>query len=351
MGIFYDSLVGAWFYIRLHLKLFVALQHLDLVPNKMLLPGLKFFIPFTATSPIPAPPALEGFTLPSLMRWLGGAAMSVMPFFVWALTEKTIFDWRPQVWSQIFRRLPNTMFQRTRLPSLPALPPSPSLPPQLTQRAEESGGQAAQISQHDNVEEAREPVEHNTERDQDHRTREEAARRASIFSARGDDDESDDGDNEGVSATLISFDVEATESSDTPPGLWSAELRPSVAPEPRSTAAHQSLYFDTCLTQLPPLIGSDILTYSVVRILSAPYEATALRMVARAFRLRQNLPCDDISSVNLLSGLTWTFAVNFFGLEFLHLALSGEIWAIFTFISQCLHMTEEEWKATEEGKV
>lgn len=170
-----------------------------------------------------------------------------------------------------------------------------------------------------------------------------------MYSTRGDDFGSDDEDNEGVSATLISFDVEPTESDNAPPGLWSAELRPSSSPDSRSNGAAPPVYLDTLLTQLPALIASHIFTDAITRALVAPYEATALRLVARMYRLRQGLSCWDIYNANMLSGITSTSLVNFLGTELLYLTLSGEVWAVFTGIAQWFHMTEEEWKE-DEGK-
>lgn len=339
-----------WSYIRTHLELHVALQHLGLISNKLLLPHPKFFIPFTDASPISAPPPPEDFTVPSLLRWLGGAFVSTTPFIVWVMAQRMLREWKPQIWSHIFRRIPNTMFRGKKAPPLPpsSLPPPPPLSTTLPGpgqggaeqqlRSEDDGTHQTGVSESQGLDtNSTDPAESA-----------EAARRPSLFSTRGDDYASDEDENEGVSATLISFDVEATESTDTPPGLWSAELRPSQFQDPRACACqHYPLYLDTLLTQLPALIGSHIFTDAITRLVMTPYEATALRLVARTLRLNQGLSCQDIHAASLLSGLSWTAAMNFFANEFLHLVLCGEVWAAFTGISQWLHRTEEEWKADE----
>jgi hypothetical protein len=175
----------------------------------------------------------------------------------------------------------------------------------------------------------------------------EAVRRPSTFSARGDDYASDEEDNEGVSATLISFDVEATaEASEAPPGLWSAELRPSV--DARGAIIPTTTYCDTMLTQLPPLIASQIFADAVLRLAIAPWETTALRLVAGTFRQRFGLPTHDICGINLLGESNLTFAINFLGSQVLHLAVCGEIWAAFTTVATVLHKTPEEWREAEE---
>ncbi|PTD09789.1 hypothetical protein FCULG_00008588 [Fusarium culmorum] len=175
----------------------------------------------------------------------------------------------------------------------------------------------------------------------------EAVRRPSTFSARGDDYASDEEDNEAVSATLISFDVEATaETSEAPPGLWSAELRPSV--DARGAVMPTTTYCDTMLTQIPPLIASHVFADAVLRLAIAPWEATALRLVAGTFRQRFGLPTHDICGINLLGESNLVFAINFLGSQVLHLAVCGEIWATFTAIATIFHTTPEEWREAEE---
>ncbi|PHH91905.1 hypothetical protein CDD83_9848 [Cordyceps sp. RAO-2017] len=351
--IFRRCLHHVWSYVRPHLELYVALQRLGLTTNKLLLPNPKFFIPFTSESPIPAPPPPPDFSPGSLLRWVGSAFVSATPFLVWVMAQRILRDWKPQAWSQIFKRLPNTIFQgRQQAPVAPPsnLPPPRSQPTALPELPNESseGGNPLQVSSGD---EAAQETGAPGPQDQDPtaagRTG-EVARRASLFSARGDDYASDEDENEGVSATLISFDVEATESADAPPGLWSAELRPSVAPDSRANASQQPVFLDTLLTQLPALIGSHIFTDAVTRLLTTPSEATALRLIARSLRLRQGLSCQDMYPVGILSGFSWNLAVNFLATELLHLVLCGEVWAAFTALSQWLHRTEEEWSEYED---
>ncbi|CRK18728.1 hypothetical protein BN1708_003106 [Verticillium longisporum] len=74
----------------------------------------------------------------------------------------------------------------------------------------------------------------------------------------------------------------------------------------------------------------------------------ALRLVARAYRERMGLPVFDIHEWNIFSGLTWRSVTNFVGLEFVHLIIAGELWAMISSLSQLFHMTEEEWKELEE---
>ncbi|EGX94926.1 hypothetical protein CCM_03198 [Cordyceps militaris CM01] len=167
---------------------------------------------------------------------------------------------------------------------------------------------------------------------------------------REDDYATDEDDSERVNTTLISFDVEATEASpDAPPGLWSAELRPSQAADAKADA--QPVYLDTLLTQLPALLAANIYTDTTLRLLMAAYEATALRLMARYHRLRYGLPCDDIYVPNVLSELSWRAVTHLVGAELMHLAISGEIWAFFTGLAQYYHMSDKEWKEAEAKRL
>ncbi|KAG6013178.1 hypothetical protein E4U43_007454 [Claviceps pusilla] len=345
----------AWSYVKFHLEIHVVLQRTGFMSRNAWFPQPSFFIPFTEASPIPAPPPLRDYTIPSLLSWVGGALISSTPFLVWVMTQHMLRDLRPQIWSQIYRRLPNTSFQRKMLLQQNAISPPPPPPPPPNHinlpspdasldpnnaRCESSQGELETIN---------DPLPgHNDETAPSGRPGQETLRQASVLSARGDEYPSDDEENEGVSATLISFDVEASESQDAPPGLWSAELRPSAGPDARSGANQQPVYMDTLLTRLPPLMATNLFTDAAMRILMVPYEATALRLVARMSRLRQGLPCGDLFNVNLLGGVTSTLLVNFLGAELLNVALSSEVWAAFTLLFQWYHMTEDEWKEEEE---
>lgn len=247
------------------------------------------------------------------------------------MSQRLIRDWRPQIWARIFRWLPNTG-------SLPSVTNSWLPADRPRDRSEHQRARSTV----DDVSPIR-PIDGHMPNDTGPV---EAVRRPSTFSARGDDYATDEEDNEGLSATLISFDVEATaETSEAPPGLWSAELRPSV--EARGALMPTTTYCDTMLTQLPPLIASHIFADAVLRLVTAPWEATALRLMAHSFRQRLNLPTHDVCEINIFSHLNLTFAINFLGTQVLHLALCGEIWAAFTTVATVLHTTPDEWREAE----
>ncbi|KAG6321128.1 hypothetical protein E4U22_002411 [Claviceps purpurea] len=356
----------AMFYLKAHVQVFIILQRLGFISANIWFPGPSFFIPFTEASPIAAPPPPGDYTIPSLLSWLGGALISSTPFLVFVMTQRVMRDVRSQIWAQIYRRLPNTSFHRKPIlpppppPALPSPPPPPPPPPPPAHTIASSSTASPDPSNATSESERQEPespdrslfngnniFRDNTEAGPSSQPSQDTPGRESVLSARGDEYPTDDEENEGVSATLISFDVEASESHDAPPGLWSAELRPSAGPDTRSPK-QQPVYMDTLLTRLPSLIATHLLTNSATRILLAPYEATALRLVARMSCLSQGLPCVDIFTDGLLRGMTRTWLVNFLGTELLNVALCSEVWAVFALIFQRHHMTEEEWKDEEE---
>ncbi|KAF4331862.1 hypothetical protein FBEOM_14361 [Fusarium beomiforme] len=320
-----------WSYVRVHLELYIALQRLGLASSANWLPPLSFFVPFTQDSPIPAPLPLKGLSLPSILQWIGGLCISSTPFLIWVMSQRLMRDWRPQIWAKIFRRLPNT-----------GPPPGMTNSWVPAERSRDRSEHRRTRSTVDDVSPIR-PIDGQMPSDTG---LVEAVRRPSTFSARGDDYATDEEDNEGVSATLISFDVEATaETSEAPPGLWSAELRPSL--DARGTPMSTTTYCDTMLTQLPPLIASHIFADAVLRLAIAPWEATALRLIARSFLQRLSLPTHEICEINLFRQLNLTFAINFLATQVLHLALCGEIWAAFTTVATVFHSTPDEWREAE----
>lgn len=316
------------------------MQRLGLISVDQWLPWPSYFIPFTKYSPIPAPPPLEGFDLQSLLRWFGSAVVSAAPFLVWVMVLRIARDLQPEIWSQIFKRLPSTAFRGRRIP--PPLAPS-SPPPELTEQ------NPPEVTITEPVEE-QDTVHQNPQGNDEELATEQAgppASRNDIFMAREDEDATDEEEPEGMNTTLISFDVEATEvSADAPAGLWSAELRPSAAPDGRGDDV-LPVYLDTLLTQLPALLAANIFTDSIVRLLMAPYEATALRLMARFYCIQHDLPCDGIYPANILSGLSIRSFVNLIGAELLHITLSAEIWAIVTGLAQHYHLSDKEWKGEQ----
>lgn len=329
------------------------MQHLGIIPYRQLLPSPAFFIPFSSASPIPTPAPPVDLSGPALLDWVGNAIACATPFILWVMARRLYRDWRPRIFGYILMKLPSTMFSAKRLPRLPLpvpppIPGTPVVTPADARDAEEVGVEVEVLDQSSNngaqeeIFESPTPLSGSDEPETTSPGAPEVIQ--GVLSARAEDVPSDEEDNEGLSATLISFDVEATDSAEAPAGLWSAELRPSAGPDFRPLGP---VHFSSGLTQLPVALACDILTDSFVRLALAPYEAAALRNLAAVFLLRQGLSVAAISRVRPFEGLTMTALVNFLSIELLHLSLSGEIWAVCTRLAQYFHRSEEEWKMDE----
>ncbi len=168
-----------------------------------------------------------------------------------------------------------------------------------------------------------------------------AARRSNTISSGGGDDGYISEEEEfELSATLISFDVEATDTGEAPPNAWSAELRQSTsasAYDPDAvgrlggTVAHgtyirgvyypggdASFFSDTMLSRLPTIVHAEGMAELATSLVLVPCEASVVRLLARAYRLRNGLPVDDLYGLGMLplvpgSAISWN-AVNHFAM-------------------------------------
>ncbi|KAF6804727.1 hypothetical protein CMUS01_14784 [Colletotrichum musicola] len=333
-------------YIRVHLQLYVFLQRLDIIPPNQWLPSPSFFVPGSPSSPIAAPDLPEDLSVPSLAKYAGAWCINAIPFVSFVVWGQIWTEITGHLWQEFYGRLPNTVHHRKLPPAAP-----PAVPITETQEPELGPEVPLEVEQQQAEPRSETPIEEVPEDivpEANDAAPVQAVRRPSAFSSRGDDYGSDDEEDGGVSATLISFDVEATDSTDAPPGLWSAELRPSTGPEGPGYGHASVQYTDTMLTRLPACLASDIFTVIAGYVLVSPYEALALRLVARSYRHRMGLPAFDIHEVNIFSGMTMRGFTNFLGLEFMHLVIAGELWALVTGLSMWFHLTEEEWKLFNE---
>jgi hypothetical protein len=338
-------------YLRIHLQLYVFLQRIDMIPSSKWFPNLMFFVPWSATSPIPAPPPLKDFRLDSLIQWAAGALLSAAPFAAFVLLGRLWREVTSRLWQVIYGRLPNTVHRRKPLPystqlQSPLQDTSSSYEPPLEEQIEEAEAVMAESTRQG--EEELGTFEPDTAEPTSEVSAPEPSTRAGPSTTRGDEYVSEDEENDVPGPALITFDVEATDATDAAPGLWSAELRPSTGPDARSPSSQQLVYLDTMLTRLPACLAADIFTVIAGYIIVAPYEAQALRLIARAFRTRMGLPTFDIYEVGTLSGLTRGLLTNFVGIEFVHLVIAVEMWAMVTLVAQGLHLTEEEFKEFQE---
>ena len=143
-------------------------------------------------------------------------------------------------------------------------------------------------------------------------------------------------------ATLISFDVETSESTDTTPAVWSAELRSNVE-DSRAITGREPLYRDTTLYMVPPLLATHLIGFSIARVLITPCKSQVWLSLARLVLARRDLPLDALHEPGFWQVCSWTRFVNALGLEFLFLFLQGETWGFMTLLAQSFCESDEEW--------
>ena len=145
-------------------------------------------------------------------------------------------------------------------------------------------------------------------------------------SEQNEDSSSEEEDDEIAHATLISFDVEATESAENPLGAWSAELRSANEPKPSG----DTKYRVTGLTMLPVFTLTEGLRDIAATIIVMPLEAVMIRLIGRAYRLGAGLPTADLYPVGpRLRGFG-----NLLGVLTMQVAATGIVWAGFTLVTQ-----------------
>ncbi|OIW29927.1 hypothetical protein CONLIGDRAFT_632023 [Coniochaeta ligniaria NRRL 30616] len=371
-------------WIRLHLNVFAVLQQLEILPASSLLPDLKFFIPYSSSSPIPAPSPPASFTGGEILKWVGNLALNAAPLLAICVCDRVFADIRGELWQYLcfclpapwtshgsyraaIRAVPDTRAaipgpeaeRSTTPPQSPAPPtePTPEGQPELN-----AGGfpTTSQMRPRDEPQGQQEPT-----------PPEESApaptdpvspgrvRRQSTVSTRGMsggavgadfDYGSDDEDNSGdmVSTTLISFDVEATDATDPPPGQWSAELRPNVAEGSRSDgAAHsrparQPNYRSTMLTRLPFALATDMLAWVPSRFFSAPFDAVVWRWFVRSLLGARGISVEGVYPV-WYWGFSKHMVANFIGIELVHFFIQFDVWAAIYSVGSYFLVTEEEW--------
>ena len=329
---------GIWPYAKVHLELYAAMQRLGLVPNTHWLPDITFFIPFHKESPLSFPSIPRNLNPSSCLGWFGQLFIANAPFILFWAAQRASQTWDLFLQVEILLRLPNsgrsTFFREPSIASS-STPPLNARPPnagdgQDVSTAREEGPMEMLDMDHEHLETR--AVNSGDGRPNDSSTLSEGYN-------------TDEEENQALAAPLISIDVESSESANISQGLYSAELRPSYGPNYRPTTP-VVMYRSTPLAQLPVIMATNILREATMRIFLAPYEAMTLRLVASSFCLQRGLPfCDDIRPMRLFGGLNWTFTVNFLGSELLHLAICGDIWAVWIAISHSLQMSDEEWKA------
>ncbi|KAK3378424.1 hypothetical protein B0H63DRAFT_479855 [Podospora didyma] len=340
-------------YLQMHLGIYSFLQRVGLISSAQWFPSWKFFVPGSNVSPIIVPPLPLSFTRQSIGAWLTAFAMGAAPFAAYYAY------WKAQNWitralrMKIHQYLPRPYNSAARRRIREALlPPPPAASPVSPQpngmSSEEQPRNGGDMNRDDS-----------TLRIREGRTQSDgvppagALRRQSTISARGDDFGSDDEEGDVISATLISFDVEATESTDATPGVWSAELRPNVSENSKPGTGWVPLYRENALTLLPSIMGAHTLAKFPARILTAPLQCLAWTGIAVNYLARGD-GCAVDAFFDLGFGppfFSWQRLVNIVGVELIHFIFEVEASTWTSAVSYKYLYTEEGWiKREEEGK-
>jgi hypothetical protein len=163
--------------------------------------------------------------------------------------------------------------------------------------------------------------------------------------------ESDSGpeDDREPAATLISLEVDATE-IDTPPGphgSWSAELR--AANEPKQS--NETRYRVTGLTLLPAIMATEGLREVLAGIIVMPVEAFVVRVIGRAYRHSAGVPATDMYPLSsTIRSLGLRGVGNIASVLVLQLGVTGLVWIGFTVVSQRLLSRKKE-QPKKDGEV
>lgn len=333
-----EEFMGA--YVNTHLAAYIFFQRSGILPG-FRLPSPLFFLPFTSSSPIAAPAPPADLSISSILTWLGAAAVNAGPIILLALWRKLYSRVVARLGMRIFLSLPNInlIVEPQITPDL--LPDPASLFRSSDQPApgqvpdEGPGTQPSDVL----IEDA--PAQPPTGG--------ASSRRPSAFSGRADDYGSEEEDNGAISGTLISFDVEATESTDAPPpqsaqGIWSAELRPTPATDARSPGGQPAVYLRNTLTKQPLVHAAKVLSRLAACLLLSPLEAAAHRALAVSYCAVLGLPSGHVwEPLRLLTAMSWRWVTNFLAVELVHLSLQTDLWAGVALLGRWYHLTPEEW--------
>jgi hypothetical protein len=311
------SLDASFFYITLHFRMFAIIQQLHLIPSSRLFPSLNSFIPFTAASPLQLPPN-PSLNSASLISWGSSMVVTAAPILIILIHGKAKYFILRLLYRPIYKCLPrprgDSMFSGIpdAAPAMeydaPDRNPGIEAVPNATIRAEDPPTLRAL--------EGRPAMEPQNEA--------QLGRTEAVFEI--EHDSSDEEEGEMAQATLISFDVEATESMDNSLGPWSAELRSANEPGQSKDVKYRV----TGLTLLPTILATEGLREVIAGILVMPLEAVMVRIIARAYRQSAGLSNSDIYR---LGELVPAFETLFSAFT-LQLAVTGVVWAGFTVGSQ-----------------
>ncbi|KJR80697.1 uncharacterized protein SPSK_05029 [Sporothrix schenckii 1099-18] len=361
-------------------SLFSCLQRLAIIPAFPWLPGPLYFVPFSSDSPIARPPILPtSYSFGGVAEWVGQVLFCVAPIAVfYGYTElreqlshhlnyaiydtlntpsnpplqRPVSEFNPYTGERRLAGLPNVEVlpprppvppppppqQQTQTRTRPAVPPPPADSQRLLSEGDEHNDSnrrnaidgvqdavAVDESANERAGEASGSSE-TTPTQQQHRTSttpppgsptNAPRRRNTVSSGGGGDGYISEEEEFELSATLVSFDVEAGSAGDAPPNAWSAELRQSATVSigyegdgygpfggsPSLGTYLRGVYYpgvnapfnsDTMLSRLPAAILSDNAASLAAKLLLVDCEAAVVRLMARGYRLQHGQRVDDL---------------------------------------------------------
>ena len=286
--------------------MFAVLQQLEMIPASRYLPSLRSFVPFSAASPLQLPPT-PSLNVGSVSSWAIGLLQTATPMLIVLahIKLKTFLGrilYRP-IYKCLPRPIGESLFADLDVSAPTMEYDAPDQPDRVSRRSGTFTGEDEATLR---------ALEGRPASDSELRMRH----------ADTDSVLSDDEDGEMAHATLISFDVEATEAVENSLGTWSAELRSANEPKPPVNVEYRV----TGLTMLPTFLATEGLRETICAILVLPVEAAMVRVLGRAYRQSAGLGVSDLFSVrDRLPRIA-----NLYGAFILQLSVTGVVWVGFT---------------------
>ena len=331
-------------------SIFMAMQRLGIFSAWQFFPTLAFYIPFAASSPLAPVRLPECFTLGEIVSFIGRVALAAAPTLLYFLHESISNELRVQLFDHIMHYLPKPTGKPKEAavhPARPSVPPPNAFAPVslMLQQTDQSNDVESNVHTDNSSDDQSLPhPDQENHPPPNHPHSQHRRRESDLAMSNMEEYISDDEDNgEMVNTTLISFDVEATESADTPPGVWSAELRPNPAGDGRTPTKEEPKYRVSPLTLMPSRLVGHIFAQTSARILTLPLEMLWVRMMARSYRTRFGWPTADMHGPGLFSGVTMSMVANYCATEMVHLCLCSEIAVGLTGVALANTISEEEW--------
>ncbi|KAK4147206.1 uncharacterized protein C8A04DRAFT_9193 [Dichotomopilus funicola] len=366
---------SAMTYIRIHLAIYVFFQRIEIIPFNHWLPNWRFFIPGSSLSPISLPPPPASFRPGSLLPWLGACALGTAPFLCFYLSSRVHANLAKNLRDAIYKHLPrpdNSFLRRQTWAGLRLGTPNSPADPRADEGVSTSPTGPPPLRRQSTVSLRGSGINNDVTT--------ATTTTAADHGGGGSVDEfgSDDEETEIISATLISFDVEAADPTtpgasgpggstapngavggDTTPGIWSAELRPNIPDNSRSSGygtgtgsinnRHESVYRENAFTALPARLAANILALTPARLMAMPMTVAVHVFLARSYMRRMGMSLDIVNT-----GAGFWFGmqsarglVNLLGLELLLGVLQAESWAAIMLVANRWRYTEEEWMVRE----